>query len=173
MKPVFYSTMTLLVLFFVACDFPSPFSGARTWSAAAGAGFTPTTSARARPSYSSSRPRRGRPGAACGTRRRRPSGIGTTPCRGGAGGRDADHIEEPDPPRARALQERAEDRGVVHRPRPGRAPRVHEEALVPGLPARRAAGRGVGGVEVEQAAAPGGVSAGAGDLGSCSSEPRA
>ena len=27
MKPVFYSTMTLLVLFFVACDFPSPFSG--------------------------------------------------------------------------------------------------------------------------------------------------
>ncbi|MCH8021243.1 hypothetical protein IH785_15450 [candidate division KSB1 bacterium] len=27
MKPVFYSTMTLFVLFFVACDFPSPFSG--------------------------------------------------------------------------------------------------------------------------------------------------
>ena len=27
MKRVFYSTMTLFVLFFVACDFPSPFSG--------------------------------------------------------------------------------------------------------------------------------------------------
>ncbi len=27
MKPLFYSTMTLFVLFFVACDFPSPFSG--------------------------------------------------------------------------------------------------------------------------------------------------
>ncbi len=27
MKPIFYSTMTLFVLFFVACDFPSPFSG--------------------------------------------------------------------------------------------------------------------------------------------------
>ncbi len=27
MKPVFYSTITLFVLFFVACDFPSPFSG--------------------------------------------------------------------------------------------------------------------------------------------------